>query len=175
VNIKYPKMMIGVALAVGWIGFKFATSPGEPQAQQTATPADVAARIPEAVTTPEQQVVAQMIGRYRMALSGGTYGDLCVQAGMVKAAMLHAADQQGYTNWTQQERTVCRWASGVSEYSVGPDLRAKALSNAKVVHCDRKGIPIESKRCKVTDEQVEQEYQGLMTELTQYLPNTQRP
>lgn len=54
------------------------------------------------------QVAADAVGRYDLARrSGGSPTDVCVQAGMVAAAYLQAADESNYRRWKNTERADC--------------------------------------------------------------------
>ncbi|TDA64297.1 hypothetical protein E0765_06165 [Sulfuricurvum sp. IAE1] len=58
------------------------------------------------------QVVDDAIAQYNIAKSGGNAMDTCVQAGMVKAAMLQAKNETGYKEWDATEKSDCE-AAGV--------------------------------------------------------------
>lgn len=118
----------------------------------------------------EQQLVLEYMDRYRMTLQRGSYVDACLQAGKVKAAAMQAKLTSDYANWAKQEHTICEWGSGRMDYNVREDLSDKARWNARVSQCDRHAIDMNSKRCQVTDEQVNVEYRKLMGELTKFLP-----
>jgi hypothetical protein len=98
---------------------KLVTPPATPPATQTQT---VQTRTPEPVVearTPEQQVVDQMIDRYRIVVESGTYTDMCAQAGFVKAAYLQAGDNAGYSSWIQVERGVCGNLTLAADKTIG--------------------------------------------------------
>lgn len=59
-----------------------------------------------------EQVVKDSIAQYNITKSGGNAMDICVQAGMVKAAMLQAKNDSGYKEWDTTEKTDCE-AAGV--------------------------------------------------------------
>lgn len=54
------------------------------------------------------RVLADNIDQYNIVYSsGGSYLDLCVQAGMVKAAALQAKNQEYYIHWNEIESINC--------------------------------------------------------------------
>lgn len=57
--------------------------------------------------TIEQRVVDEEITQYRIVVENGSTTEICVHAGMVKAAMLQAHDSSGYYDWGQVESRMC--------------------------------------------------------------------
>lgn len=56
----------------------------------------------------ERQVADDQIQQFKIALhNGGTVMDLCVQAGMVTAALLQAQDAEQYAEWKKIEKKTC--------------------------------------------------------------------
>jgi hypothetical protein len=123
--------MGGLAGLIVWGEMNAPPSPPQsatPPATQTQT---VQTRTPEPVVearTPEQQVVDQMIDRYRIVVESGTYTDICAQAGFVKAAYLQAGDKVGYAKWVKVESAACAYSNGsltIDQYAarLGKDTR----------------------------------------------------
>lgn len=164
-QVKHPVAILVTAVVVGWIAFKFATSTSAstpaavaaPQARQAAIQAATPIPIAQAVATPEQQVVDQMIQRYRMVVNSGTMLDLCTQAGMVKAAYLQAADQRGYANWTQQEKEICGYSSEFDQ-----TVQYWTRTTGRVAACYH-FFP--KKYCKVNEDQIEWGRKALLADL----------
>lgn len=60
----------------------------------------------------DTKIVNDSIIQYNMTKSGGNKIDICVQAGMVKAAMLYTKNDSGYKQWNAIEKTDCA-AAGI--------------------------------------------------------------
>lgn len=56
------------------------------------------------------QVIQDSIDQYNIVKSNDNKMDMCVHAGMVKAAMLQAKDDAGYTEWDTIEKNDCEQA-----------------------------------------------------------------
>jgi len=88
------------------------------------------------VATPEQRVVDEMIGRYEIVIHGGTFNEICAQAGILKAAYLQAHDLDGYRNWGITEKYACNYVSGDGDLTVHQftdQLKDKAMAYATVI------------------------------------------
>lgn len=53
------------------------------------------------------QVVQDSIDQYNITKSAANHMDMCVHAGMVKAAMLQAKNNTGYNEWDTIEKEDC--------------------------------------------------------------------
>jgi hypothetical protein len=58
----------------------------------------------------ERQVVNDQIEQLKITVKHGSPMDICVQAGMVTAALLQAKDEAGYAEWKKLERKACKAA-----------------------------------------------------------------
>ncbi len=56
------------------------------------------------------KVVTDALAQFDIVKESGSAVDKCVQAGMVKAALLQAQDAKGYASWTQLEEQLCKSA-----------------------------------------------------------------
>lgn len=57
-----------------------------------------------------RQVIDDSIKQYQIVERSGNVIDMCVHAGMVKAAYLQANDEGGYKNWSDITSKVCKAA-----------------------------------------------------------------
>jgi MFS family permease len=65
-------------------------------------------RIPDSFSTSiESKVAADAVEQYEIAKRNGNRIDVCVHAGLVKAAYLQAKDEVSYKRWVRTERTDC--------------------------------------------------------------------
>lgn len=61
--------------------------------------------------TTDEHVVKAEIAQYRIVVENGSRLDICIHAGLVKAAMLQAQDSFGYKDWAQVENNMCKVSS----------------------------------------------------------------
>lgn len=54
-----------------------------------------------------RNVASSFEEQYNLARKAGNVMDICVQAGLVKAAYLQAKDEKNYAKWTQNEAHDC--------------------------------------------------------------------
>ena len=97
--------------------------------------------------TIEEQVVKAEIAKYRIVVENGSRTDICVHAGLVKAAMLQAQDSSGYSEWAGVESRMC-------ELSSSDTLRSEARRRAAGMQAKEEEI-----------------YQSLVDEATLYAPD----
>jgi hypothetical protein len=82
------------------------------------------------VTNADRLVIQEVTKFAFIAQNDGTFVDLCVQAGIVKAAAAHANQAQIYANWSKQENYVCNYLDGhMQPYSLRSWAHTKATTS----------------------------------------------
>ena len=82
----------------------------EYERQQAATMEQINRQAEAEITRIERQVVNDQIEQLKIAVKHGSPADICVQAGIVTAALLQANDEAGYAEWKKVERKACKAA-----------------------------------------------------------------
>lgn len=54
-----------------------------------------------------EQILKESVNRYEIVKNSGNTMDTCIQAGIVKSALLAAQDETGYLKWETIEKSDC--------------------------------------------------------------------
>lgn len=90
-------VIITAFLILLFLMFLIAAFTGSPASDSTVT----------TLSTIENKVTADAVEQYQIAKRDGNRVDVCVHAGLVKAAYLQAKDEENYKAWVRTERTDC--------------------------------------------------------------------
>lgn len=94
-----------VRTALALAGFSILTAACGPM--QEAAEKKIEADAQRMVDDIERKVAGDAVAQYNIVRQSGSAIDLCVQAGLVSAAMLQAQDEAGYAEWKAVERRDC--------------------------------------------------------------------
>jgi len=86
----------------------------EYEQQQAATMEQINRQADVEMARINRQVVNDQIEQLKITIKHGSPMEICVQAGLVTAALLQAKDEAGYAEWKKVERKACK-AAGLSQ------------------------------------------------------------
>lgn len=105
--------ILGLFIVIGIIGNIVNPKSNNTNSVSTTNAGNTAERKVEPLGGIYAQVASDAIDQYNIAKKQGDAMQICVQAGMVTAALLQAKDEEHYNQWKKIEKADCRRAGVV--------------------------------------------------------------